>query len=257
MTQDDTSGFDLPDDIVDIEEYTEHITMLVFGDPGIGKTRFAGSAKTLIIGVENGTISARQNGKGAKVWKCPKWTNFVEAYEWLVENTPKDDFPFDWIAIDTGTQLQLNIRRDIIDADVEVDPSRNPDHQELQEYGEEQNRLMRYVTLVNDLPVNILWTAHAMLATNEEGEEFRLPQFHGKGHQVANWIAAQMHCVGYMHFDEVRTKNGVRKARVIQWRGSEDVIAKDRFDALGARTVGKSLADIQKIIESANAVDSE
>ncbi|AXH49799.1 Sak4-like ssDNA annealing protein [Gordonia phage Pleakley] len=254
---DDLATFELPDDIVDIDDYTENITMLIYGDPGIGKTRFAGTARTLILAVENGTIAAKKSGGDSKVWKCPKWENVVEAYEWLLDNASKPGFPFDWVCIDTGTQMQLQIRRDIVDADAEVDDSRNPDKVELQEYGEEQQRLMRYVTLINDLPVNVLWTAHAMLATNEEGEEFRLPQFHGKGYQVANWIAAQMHCVGYMHFAQVKTKAGTRSARVIQWRGTDSVRAKDRFDALGARTVGKGLSDIQKIIESSNSVDPQ
>lgn len=254
----DQPGFDLPDDIVDIDDYTENITMLVYGDPGIGKTRFAGTGRTLILGIENGTIAARQSGGESKVWKCPKWDNVLDAYNWLLDNAGKEGFPFDWIAIDTGTQMQLQIRRDVVDQRIEEGTAKNlnPDKVEMQEYGEDQNRLMRFVTLFNDLPVNVLWLAHAMLATNEEGEEFRLPQFHGKGYQVANWIAAQMHCVGYMHFAPVKIKGNTRNMRVIQWRGTDEVRAKDRFDALGARTVGKGLSDIQKIIESSNSVDS-
>lgn len=251
------SDFEIPDDIVDIDEYTENITMLVYGDPGIGKTRFAGSGKTLILAVEKGTVSARKAKGDAKVWDCSTWEKFRDAYEWLHDKAGEPGFPFEWIAIDTGTQLQLNIRRDIVDQDAAVDDSRNPDTVELQEYGEEQQRLMRYVTLVNDLPVNVLWTAHSMLVSNEEGEELRLPNFHGKGYGVANWIAAQMHCVGYMHYADVNTKSGIRKARVIDWRGSENLIAKDRFDALGARTINKGLSEVTKIIEASNAVDEE
>ncbi|WGH20849.1 RecA-like DNA recombinase [Gordonia phage Commandaria] len=259
--------FDLPDDIVDIGEYTENITMLVYGDPGIGKTRFAATGgRVLFLATENGTVAARKAigamGK-VKVWDCvASWDKFEEAYEWLLENASEPGFPFDWVCIDTGTQLQLNIRRAIVDADAEIDESRNRDKVELQEYGEEQQRLMRYVTLVNDLPVNILWTAHSMLVDDENGEQFRLPQFHGQGYKVANWIAAQMHCVGYMHKApvKVKTANGTKvvNSRVIQWTSSDgSVIAKDRFDALGNRTVNKTLADLVKIIEAANAVDEK
>ena len=251
------SDFELPGDIVDIDEYTENVTMLVYGDPGIGKTRFVGSAKTLILAVENGTISARKSKGDAKVWDCSTWEKFKTAYEWLVENAAQPGFPFDWIAIDTGTQLQLNIRRDIVDADAAVDDSRNPDTVELQEYGEEQQRLMRYVTLVNDLPVNVCWTAHSMLVSNEEGEELRLPNFHGKGYGVANWIAAQMHCVGYMHFTDVQFTSGIKQARVIQWNGTANVVAKDRFDCLGQYTnhaKGQKTLQVleKKIIDSAS-----
>ncbi|AYD82154.1 Sak4-like ssDNA annealing protein [Gordonia phage Turuncu] len=255
-TADDLKGFDLPDDIVDIQEYTENITMLLYGDPGIGKTRFLGSAKrALILGIENGTISAKKAPGNSKVWRCPKWSNFLEAYNWLEDATRDEKFPFDWLCIDTGTQLQLDIRRDIVDADVEADDERNPDKVELQEYGEEQMRLMRYVTLVNDLPVNVCWTAHAMFAEDDPG--LRMPNFHGRDGKVANWIAAQMHMVGYMHMDAVKTTKGVQTMRVIEWQPNKKWMAKDRFDALGRRTVGKGLADITKIIESSNAVGSE
>lgn len=256
-TKDDLKGFDLPDDIVDIDEYTENITMLLYADPGVGKTRFCGTAKRpLILAVENGTIAAKKSPGASKIWKCPKWENFHEAYVWLEENSRKPNFPFDWICVDTGTQLQLNIRRSIVDSEVEADDSRNPDKVELQEYGEEQQRLMRYVTLVNDLGVNVCWTAHAMFGTNEDGEEIRMPNFHGRDGKVANWIAAQMHLVGYMHFAPVNTTKGVKTMRVIEWQSDPKYLAKDRFDALGKRTVGKGLADITKIIESSNAVDS-
>ena len=256
----DLAGFDLPDDIVGIDEYTENITMLIYGAPGIGKTRFAGSARTLILAVEKGTVSAKKSaGHQAKVWDCPDWPTFEKAYEWLKENAHKPGFPFDWIAIDTGTQLQLDIRSDIVQERVELKGG-SLDKVQLEEYGEDQMRLMRFITLVNDLPVNVLWTAHEMMGTTPEGDELRLPQFHGKKGLVANWVAAQMHCVGNMHFADVKFTSGVKQARVIQWNGTANIIAKDRFDCLGGRTgftVGKSLQQITDTIVAANAVDTD
>ncbi|QAU06391.1 RecA-like DNA recombinase [Gordonia phage WhoseManz] len=253
-------AFDLPDDIVGIEDYTESISMLVYGDPGIGKTRFAGAAKTLFLATENGTISARKAGGQSKVWDCVNsWEKFEQAYEWLVDNTAKDGFPFDWICIDTVTQLQLNIRRSIVEERFELKGG-SLDKVQLEEYGEDQMRLMRFVTLVNDLPnVNKLWTAHSMLVENEKGEEFRLPNMHGQGYKVANWVAAQMHCVGYMHFANVTNAKTQKttKTRVIQWHGTDDVIAKDRFDCLGRQTVNKNLAQITEKILAANAVEDD
>ena len=256
----DLSGFDLPDDIVGIDEYTENITMLLYGPPGIGKTRLAGTARSLILAVEKGTVSAKKTaGPGAKVWPCPAWPNFERAYEWLKANAAKPGFPFDWVVIDTGTQLQLDIRKDIVEERVELKGG-SVDKVQLEEYGEDQMRLMRFVTLVNDLPVNVLWTAHEMMGTTPEGEELRLPQFHGKKGLVANWVAAQMHCVGYMHFADVQFTSGVKRARVIQWNGTENIIAKDRFDCLGGRngfTVGKNLQQLTDMILAANAVETD
>lgn len=256
----DLAGFDLPDDIVGIDEYTENITMLLYGPPGIGKTRFVGSARTLILAVEKGTVSAKKSaGHQAKVWDCPDWASFERAYEWLKDNAGREGFPFDWVAIDTGTQLQLHIRNDIVQERFDLKGG-SLDKVQLEEYGEDQNRLMRFVTLVNDLPINVVWTAHAMMGNTEDGEELRLPQFHGKKGLVSNWIAAQMHCVGYMHFADVKFTSGVKQARVIQWQGTANVIAKDRFDCLGGKsgvTVGKTLSQITDTIVAANAVTTD
>lgn len=256
----DLAGFDLPDDIVGIDEYTENITMLLYGPPGIGKTRFVGSARTLILAVEKGTVSAKKSaGHQAKVWDCPDWASFERAYEWLKDNAGREGFPFDWVAIDTGTQLQLHIRNGIVQERFDLKGG-SLDKVQLEEYGEDQNRLMRFVTLVNDLPINVVWTAHAMMGNTEDGEELRLPQFHGKKGLVSNWIAAQMHCVGYMHFADVKFTSGIKQARVIQWQGTANVIAKDRFDCLGGKsgvTVGKTLSQITDTIVAANAVTTD
>ncbi|AYB69783.1 RecA-like DNA recombinase [Gordonia phage KidneyBean] len=258
--------FDLPDDIVDIDEYTENITMLVYGDPGIGKTRFAGTGgRVLFLATENGTISARKSvgGEGSKVWDCTaSWQRFKDAYEWLRDHAGAEGFPFDWVCVDTGTQLQLNIRRDIVDERVEEGTAKDldPDKVHLDEYGKEQQRLMRYVTLINDLPVNVCWTAHAMLVDNEEGKQLRMPQFHGQGYKVANWIAAQMHCVGYMHKASVTSAKTQKTTseRVIQWHSPDgSVIAKDRFDALGPRSIRPNLAKIAAKIEEANSIEDD
>ncbi|UTN91429.1 RecA superfamily ATPase [Gordonia phage Outis] len=257
------TDFELPGDIVDVDEYTEYITILLYGDPGIGKTRLAGTARNaLILATENGAVSARKSSGNTKVWDCiNSWEKFEEAYDWLVENADKPGFPFDWVCIDTGTQLQLNIRNDLVRTRVDEGTAKDldPDKVHLDEYGKEQQRLMRYVTLINSLPVNVMWTAHAMLVDNEEGEQFKMPNFHGKGYGMANWIAAQMHLVGYMHYRDVKDAKTqkISPRRVVEWRGTDDYLAKDRFDALGPRTIGKSLAQITDTILASNAVEDE
>lgn len=241
----------LPSDIIDLEDYTESINMMVYADPGVGKTVFAGSAKTLIIATENGTVAAARQGSKAKVWNCVNdWKKVEAAYEWLFEATKEDDFPFDWIAIDTGTAMQALIVQDIVGEAADIDETRNRDKVELQEWGEAHNRFKRYVNLFNDLPVNTLWLAQGMQVEDEEGNEFRLPEFQGKGYGISVWVAAQMHAYGYMHMVPVKNKDTgvVRRVRRIQWQASEKFRAKDRFDALGVSTSGKTLQQLTDMI---------
>lgn len=229
---------DLPDFVLSLEDYTEHIKMMVYADPGVGKTVFAGSAKTLILATENGTISAARQGaagRGCKVIDCVgNWDRFEQAIDWLKKATKKDDFPFDWVAVDTGSELQELMKTDIVANEAEADATRNIDKVERQNYLEVQNRLHRYINYLNEMPVNVLILAGSMTTEDEEGNTFRMPMFHGKGNQVAMWVASQMHCYGYMHMVPVKTTKGnVVQQRRIQWNATDKVRAKDRFDVLG------------------------
>jgi hypothetical protein len=251
----------LPDFVIPLDDYTETINMMVYADPGVGKTVFAGSARTLIIATEHGTVSAARQGaakNGSKMVDCVNnWPRVEETYEWLKIAAGEPDFPFDWVAIDTGTEMQSLILEDIVENDADSDPDRNRYKVELQEWGEQQQKLRSFVKKFNDLPVNTLWLAHAMQTEDEEGNEFRMPQFHGKGNQVAMWVCAQMHAYGYMHVVTITNKEtgAKRKVRRIQWRADEKFRAKDRFDCLGISTTGLTLAQITKKIEDSASIE--
>lgn len=252
------SDFQLPPEIIGLEEYTEHINLMVYGDSGIGKTVFAGSANTLILATEQGTVSAARQGSEAKMADCTTLEKMDRMMDWLDDATLDPDFPFDWVAVDTATELQSIMLRDVVDRRVEEGTAKslNPYKVELQEYGEMHEMFRTYVRRINRMPVNTCWTAQAMLTQDEEGNEFRMPMFQGKGNQMAMWMASKMHAYGYMHNATVAVKNketnkvrNVQRRR-IQWQSSETARAKDRFDALGQFTTGKSLADITTMIHT-------
>lgn len=263
-------SFDLPDDIVGFEDYTESINMMIYADSGTGKTVIAGSDKTLVLATEDGTIAAARQGakrNGGAVWPTKTVESFVKAVDWLEENVEQPGFPYRWASIDTATELQSIMLRHLVDRRVEegVAKSLNPFKVELQEYGEMHEMFRTYVRKLNDLPINVLWTAQAMMTEDEEGNEFRMPAFQGKGNQMAMWMASKMHCYGYLHHATVNVKdaNGNVKTvqrRRIQWQPTATVRAKDRFDCLGQfTTVGDAsktapLKELtQKIYDSAGA----
>lgn len=259
----------LPPEIVDLDEYTESINAAVYADPGVGKTVLAGSAKTLIIATENGTVSAARQGAGeygAQTWRAKTWKDYLKAVDWVEKNCEKDGFPFDWVAVDTATQMQQLALQDIVNQRVANPESKlkNPDKVQLDEYGDMHQRFRRQVTRLNDLPVNVLWTAQAMLVEDEHGNPFRLPSIHGgakKGNEVANWFCAQMHIYGYMTASEVKVKSGdkvrTKLVRDIQWVGDEKVRAKDRFDCLGKKTRDITLEELTELIEDSAGEDEE
>ena len=187
-----TATIELPPEIVDLNDYTECINLLIYGDPGVGKTVVAGSSKKgLILATEKGTVSAARQGSDAKVWNAVRnWTAVEECYEWLYDNCDKPGFPFDWVAIDTITEMQNMILRYIVDTRVTEGKAKNlnPYKTELQEYGEMHEMFKDYVGKFNDLPINTLWTAEAMQVEDEEGNEFRLPSLQGKGYQLFLYV---------------------------------------------------------------------
>lgn len=230
---------EIPDWVQELEEYTESINMMVYSDPGVGKTVLGGSygKRSLIIATENGTVAAARQGSQAAVADCRgDWMKFEEITEWLQDNADRDGFPYDWVIIDTGTALQDIILQDIVQTAVDVDTEgkRSRDKYELQEWGEGHNRFRRYVGYYNDLPVHTLWLAHAMNWDDEEGNTIRMPKFQGKHEQMSVWMSAQMHCYGYMHMVPVKLKDDrIVQRRQIEWQANSKWRAKDRFDVLG------------------------
>ena len=257
----------LPPEITDLEDFTESINMMVYGDAGVGKTVFASKDdRVLIFATEHGTISAARQYRKTKAKNVVKivdcvgdWDKFESMTDWVVEQCEKGTLPFDWVVIDTGTTLQQLILKDIVSKAAEKSGSRSLDKPQIEEYGEQQAKFRRFVELYNDLPVNFLMTAHAMQTEDHEGNEYVAPAFHGKGNQMSNWVCAQMHVYGFMTVGtaiSARTKNEI-KVRRIRWQASENIRAKDRFDALGEKTSNKTLKQIRHMIEESAGVDED
>src|SRR5579885_981648 len=97
-----------PKAIRSIDEFDEPKNILVYGDPGCGKTPFGASAGGLMITTEAGTISARRLGyRNVDVWPCADdWNEVVKAYRWLADNSdptaPITEQPhgYEWVTID-------------------------------------------------------------------------------------------------------------------------------------------------------------
>lgn len=245
---------DLPDDIIDMSDLDEILNVLVYGDSGIGKTVFSGGAG-LIIATEKGVMSAKRQGSRAKIWPVKTFDDVRNAYAWLKDKCDDGECPFDWIALDSLTELQQLMLRDILDTVVANNSERDLDIPALQDHQKWQNMFKRFVKLFNDLEVNCLYTATPLMAEDEEGNTFKLPDFSGKNYGIASWVCAQMTAVGYMKKIRLKSPDSTEKkpvyteARRIIWQKTPEIFAKDRSDALGRFTTDKSLSEISAMMK--------
>lgn len=245
---------------VAMEELDESINVLLYGDSGVGKTVFAGSAPNVgIISVEKGTISAKIQGSDAKVWPVLKWADLEDAYNFLYDNP---EHGFDWIVVDSLTKMQQLALRGILDNAVDENGSRDLDIPAIQDHQKWQNMFKRFVTAFCDLPVNVLFLALSLKADDEEGEPFLTPDIAGKGYQISQYVAGEMSAYGYMKKVRVPKRdakgnivldgNGKKIPTLIRrtyWDDTGVIRAKSRFPALLPYTDDLTLAELTDLMK--------
>lgn len=254
---------ELPSNIVSLQDEDEYHNLLIYADSGVGKTVFAGSDDDVlfIAPEDNGTVSAKRFGSTAQKWKVNGWEDIREAYKWLLS---LETIPFNWVVLDSLTEMQDMCMRQILNEAKQINPSRDADVPQLQDWQPYFERFKNMVKNFNDLPVNMLYTALQQDEENDEGDKVVLPMLQGKGTQYAKKVASWMTSFGHMRVQRKRAgedEEGNAKYeefRVIQWRASKTVMAKDRTRCLEPRTIigeGKlgGLKDVRELLEAGPA----
>lgn len=247
--------------IISLEEDDDFVNLLVYGRSGVGKTVFAGSAnKVLFLAPEDdGTMSAKRLGSKANKIKIKSWKDLQRAYEWLYD---EPDHGFEWVCIDSITEMQNMLLRTILDEVVKKNPERDLDIPAIADHQKWQNMFKRFVKAFNALPVNILWTALVRAEEDEEGDPFLTPSIQGKGYAMSQDIASYMTSYGCMQIKRVRNPDfddeedvskenpKYKKVRRITWEDTGPIQGKDRTTVLAPYTQDMNLQQIHELIQS-------
>ncbi len=231
-----------------VSERPQVVNMLVYGDPGVGKTVLAGSASeveamspVLFIDVEGGTMSLRNKYPQVDVVRVASWSDMTNVYNDIASSTDS----YKTIVLDSLTEIQkfsmYNIMRDLVMGD----PDRDPDVPGIREWGKNSEQIRRFVRAFRDLSVNTIFTA--LSATDKDqktGITLSRPYLSGK---LASEVAGFLDIVCYMYIRVV--EGDVR--RLMLTSGTDTCVAKDRSDSLPPVLEEPDMKTIHNIVTGA------
>lgn len=216
-------------EVTPVAQAPQSMNMLIYGDPGVGKTVLAGSASeieamspVLFVDVEGGTMSLRNKYPQVDVVRVSNWVDMVTVYKELADNPNL----YKTVVLDSLTEIQkfsmYNIMKDLIQGD----PDRDPDVPGLREWGKNSEQVRRFVRAFRDLPVNTIFTALAAVDKDQKtGLTVNRPGLSGK---LSAEVAGFLDIVCYMY---IRVVDGDVK-RLLLTSSTDSCIAKDRSDSL-------------------------
>lgn len=241
----------LKDKVRKLADDVPYVNMLVYGDSGVGKTVLGGSDDTALFAApeDSGTLSAVRTGSKADKYPIEKWEDLMALYDDLQELVEEDKpIPYQWLIIDSITEMQAMCMRYILRRVVAENPDRDPDIPALQDWQRYYILFEKMVRAFNDLPINVLYTALARKVEDSDGNEFMVPEIQGKDYGIAMKMVSYMTCYGYMMREVVEedrpdpetpgeTKKVKVRKRVIFFEDNGPYKGKDRTMTLGTKYV--------------------
>lgn len=212
----DTTVPSFRDRISSVSEKPPHLKILVYGDPGVGKTVFAaGAPAPLFIDAEHGTRSLLNHPEFKNVLVLPlrSWEDLENLF---LEIRAGEFDDIETIVIDSISELQKRQMDELLKAAAAKDRNRNPYLPFQQDYKENTEILRRLVVSFRDLEKNLIITAHSQEATDEgTGTIYQRPAVTPK---LASTLEGIMDVLGYLSLEIDKDGNQKRSLQVMPSR---------------------------------------
>lgn len=249
-----------------LADEVEYWNILLCADSGAGKTVFAGQDNRVLFiatedaGRNSGTLSAARMGSTAEKITVHEWEDVKNAYEWYEDN-PEELKDVNVLVIDSLPEMQRLAKEYCLkmSAPEKIRKNRDPEKMELPDYGNMHELVENMVRGMNDLPVNVLYTATAKKVEDADKIEFMVPDIQGKGdYGFAMKMVALMTSYGFMRIElaevpapteENPEATKLVKQRMFYWEDTGTIRAKDRTCSLTPFTVNMTLQQMRRAIK--------
>ena len=166
------------------QEAPDKLNMLIYGEAGVGKTWLAGSASrvpsmrnVLYIDAEAGKTTLREH-PDVEIVPARRWEDYVTIYNALKAGGHR----YRTVVLDSLSEI-LEQCKDQVMVEMKLDPdneARDEDIPSIREWGKLQVRLLRLIRLYRDLPMNVIFIAHADRVQQKNGKFKWMPLLNGK-----------------------------------------------------------------------------
>jgi len=214
-------------------ESIDWLNLLIYGEPGAGKTHFLGTAQDhkdtsplLILDVDGGVSTLRKR-PDIDVVQVRSFNELVEKYGELFNAVQNGGLPYKTIGIDSLSELAKVDIGDISKTFSQQNDKLDPDIPDMRAYAKSGNHIRRVVRRFRDLPCNVIFTCHTQTDRDNFNRLMYRPQLAGK---LQVDVPGFLDIVGWLRTEV--TDEGV--VRYLQTQKSETTIAKDRTNALDA-----------------------
>lgn len=215
---------------------------LLYGIPSIGKTRFIGSGRDVLIvrpPTDHTTSILSPNSRNVKEIVSPDWSAMNDVFTYLHDEGDS----WDWVWLDSISLWQDQGLRDIFKDAVRRNPKRADYGIDKGEYGINMQRISAWIQDVVGLSkFNFGVTAHPFWAEDPLSEEEVMMPFI-QGRNMPEKICGMMNLVGFMHWKKFKSGEDTVKKRVIEFNSTGEFYAKDQFGKLEKPLVNPTFDD--------------